>query len=118
MAVTAATEPAAVAETFAAGFSCAHRRAVVLRFGCIVGDDPMTQWRFACAHAGHPVGMGDPAGWMHVVHARDVGTAVCARSRHRPGSTTWVPSRFVGRCSRRLSRGRGAAPGRPGWPSR
>lgn len=81
--VTRATEPAAEAETQATAFACAHRVAVVLRFGAIVGDDPMTRWRLARARAGQAVGLGDPTGWAHVVHPTDVGSAVVA-ALHAP----------------------------------
>lgn len=76
--VTRATEPAAVAETNALAFKCASRDTVVLRFGSIMGDDPLTRWRFARARSGQPVGIGDPHGWAHVVHPDDVGSAVVA----------------------------------------
>jgi nucleoside-diphosphate-sugar epimerase len=82
--VTRATEPTAVAETNAAAFACAHRVSVVLRFGSIVGDDPLTCWRLSRARAGQALGIGDPAGWTHVVHPSDVGTAVVA-ALHAPG---------------------------------
>jgi len=82
--VTRATEPAAEAETHASAFACAHRVAVVLRFGTIVGDDPLTRWRLSRARAGHAIGIGDPAGWTHVVHPSDVGSAVVA-ALHAPG---------------------------------
>ncbi|MDQ4084508.1 MAG: NAD(P)-dependent oxidoreductase [Actinomycetota bacterium] len=81
--VTRATEPAAVAETNAAEFACAHRTAVVLRFGTIVGDDPLTRWRLARGRAGQAFGVGDPEGWVHLVHPTDVGTAVVA-ALHAP----------------------------------
>jgi nucleoside-diphosphate-sugar epimerase len=82
--VTRATEPAAVAETNAAAFSCAHRVAVVLRFGHIIGDDPMTRRRLARARAGQAFGIGDPQGWTHLLHPEDVGTAIVA-ALHAPG---------------------------------
>ncbi|HET7327918.1 MAG TPA: NAD(P)-dependent oxidoreductase [Nocardioidaceae bacterium] len=78
MTVTRATEPAAVAETNALAFKRASRDTVVLRFGSIMGDDPLTRWRFARARSGQPVGIGDPRGWAHVVHPDDVGSAVVA----------------------------------------
>jgi nucleoside-diphosphate-sugar epimerase len=81
--VTRATEPAAEAETNAAAFACAHRVAVVLRFGNIVGDDPLTRWRLSRARSGQAFGIGDPAGWTHLVHPVDVGTAVVA-ALHAP----------------------------------
>ncbi len=76
--VTRATEPAAEAETNAAAFACAHRVAVVLRFGSIVGDDPLTRWRLTRARSRQSFGVGDPSGWAHLVHPSDVGTAVVA----------------------------------------
>jgi nucleoside-diphosphate-sugar epimerase len=82
--VTRATEPAAEAETSAAAFACAHRVAVVLRFGNIVGDDPLTRWRLARARCGQSFGIGDPSCWTHLVHPHDVGTAVVA-ALHAPG---------------------------------
>jgi len=81
--VTRATEPAAEAETNAAAFACAHRVAVVLRFGNIVGDDPLTRWRLTRARSGQAFGVGDPSGWAHLVHPHDVGTAVVA-ALHAP----------------------------------
>lgn len=74
--VTRATEPAAVAETNAMAFAGPGRDAVVLRLGGIMGDDPLTRWRFARARSGQPVGIGDPLGWAHVIHQDDIGTAV------------------------------------------
>jgi nucleoside-diphosphate-sugar epimerase len=74
--VTRATEPAAVAETNAMSFAAPGRDAVVLRLGSIMGDDPLTRWRFARARSGQPVGIGDPFGWTHVTHRDDVGAAV------------------------------------------
>jgi len=84
--VTRATEPAAVAETNALSFKAACRDTVVLRFGSIMGDEPLTRWRFARARSGQPVGLGDPNGWAHVLHADDVGTAVVA-ALTAPGGT-------------------------------
>lgn len=81
--VTRATEPSAEAETNAAGFGCAHRVAVVLRFGSIVGNDPMTRWRLSRARSGQVIGIGEPAGWTHLVHPVDVGAAVVA-ALHAP----------------------------------
>lgn len=76
--VTRATEPAAEAETNAAAFACAHRVAVVLRFGSIVRDDPLTRWRLS-----HGSGPGDSSAWTHVVHPDDVGSAVVS-ALHAP----------------------------------
>ncbi len=78
LSVTRAVEPAAIAETNAAEFARDQRRPVILRFGNLVGDDPMTRWRLAQARAGRPVGVGEPSGWAHVVHPDDAGAAVAA----------------------------------------
>lgn len=78
LAVTGAVEPAAVAESNAAGFESPAHAPVTLRFGQIVGDDAMTRWRLAQARSGRPIGLGDPDGWAHVVHAEDAGRAVAA----------------------------------------
>jgi nucleoside-diphosphate-sugar epimerase len=78
LSVTGAVEPSAVAESNAADFESPSHAAVVLRFGSLVGDDPATRWRLAQARAGRPVGVGDPHGWMHVVHPDDAGRAVAA----------------------------------------
>jgi nucleoside-diphosphate-sugar epimerase len=96
--VTRATEPAAQAETNAAAFACAHRVAVVLRFGNIVGDDPFTRWRLARARSGRAFGMGDPAGWAHLVHPHDVGTAVVA-ALHAPSGVYNVGAEPVRRAA-------------------
>lgn len=76
--ITAATEPASVAESQMQDFQCCSRVSVVLRFGNIVGDDPMTRWRLRGARQGRPIGMGRPDGWAHVIHTDDLGPAVVA----------------------------------------
>ncbi|MDD9349207.1 MULTISPECIES: NAD(P)-dependent oxidoreductase [unclassified Mumia] len=78
IAVSCAAEPVVLAETHADQFASAHRAAVVLRFGTIVGDDAVTRWRLARARAGQAVGMGRPQSWTHVVHPDDIGGAVLA----------------------------------------
>ncbi|MGH3499260.1 MAG: NAD-dependent epimerase/dehydratase family protein [Nocardioidaceae bacterium] len=78
VAVNRATEPVVLAETHATAFTSAARTGVVLRFGTIVGDDGLTRWRLDRARHGHPIGLGDPDGWIHVVHSDDVGSAVLA----------------------------------------
>ena len=65
LAVTRAVEPAAIAETNAAEFAPDHRDPVILRFGNLIGDDPMTRWRLAQARSGRPVGLGAPHDWAH-----------------------------------------------------
>ena len=76
--VNRAAEPMALAETHAQNFVGSGRESVVLRLGGIVGDDDYTRWRLARARSGQPIGVGPPDGWMHVVHAEDVGSAVLA----------------------------------------
>ncbi len=76
--ITRATEPASVAEAQVQDYTCGSRTGVVLRFGLIVGDDPMTRWQLRAALRGHVLGPGDPDGWVHPVHTDDLGTAVVA----------------------------------------
>jgi nucleoside-diphosphate-sugar epimerase len=76
--VTSAVEPSAVAEANAAGFESASHTYVILRFGQLVGDDKMTRWRLTQARLGRAVGLGEPHGWVHVVHPDDAGIAVAA----------------------------------------
>ncbi|MGH3423499.1 MAG: NAD-dependent epimerase/dehydratase family protein [Nocardioidaceae bacterium] len=78
VAVTRAAEPVVLAETHTQKFACKSRYGVVLRLGNIIGDDSLTRWRLARAGSGHPVGMGRPESWTHVVHPDDVGSAVLA----------------------------------------
>lgn len=83
--ITAATEPAAVAETHAQGFARAARAGVVLRFGYVVGDSPSTRRLLRAVARGRPIGIGDPEAWTHVVHTDDVGEAVVAALRAPSG---------------------------------
>ena len=83
--VTRAVEPAAVAETATTDFADRWGQPVILRFGNLMGDDPMTRWRLGRARAGRPVGLGDPQGWAHVVHLDDAGRAVAAALTARGG---------------------------------
>jgi len=78
LAVTRAIEPAAVAESNAGQFDCKSRESIVLRFGNFIGDDAMTRWRLALARSGRPIGIGNPEGWVHLVHPLDAGSAVTA----------------------------------------
>jgi nucleoside-diphosphate-sugar epimerase len=78
LSVTRAVEPAAIAEANSAKFARDNRKPVILRFGTLVGDDPMTRWRLAQARSGRPVGLGAPSAWAHVVHPDDAGAAVAA----------------------------------------
>lgn len=74
--ITRVTEPASVGESHVQDYACGSRQGVVLRFGTIVGDDDLTRWMLRAARHGRPVGIGDPAGWAHVVHTDDLGPAV------------------------------------------
>lgn len=74
--VTRATEPVVVAEENVRALDAAGGTSVSLRFGLITGDDPNTAWLFRRAAAGRSIGLGDEAGWMHVIHPDDVGSAV------------------------------------------
>ena len=78
LAITPATEPAAVAESHVQAYQCGSRHAVVLRFGTILGADPSTRWLLRAAGRGRPVGIGSPDGWVHLVHTDDLGGAVLA----------------------------------------
>jgi nucleoside-diphosphate-sugar epimerase len=79
--ITCATEPVSVGELhvqdFAAG-AVGGRTGVVLRFGVVVGDDASTRATVRAARHGHPVGLGAPDGWAHVIHTDDLGPAVLA----------------------------------------
>lgn len=76
--ITPAVDPTAVAEAHVQGFTCDSRAGVVLRFGQVMGDDPITRyWLRAAAH-GRPVGIGRPEAWTHLIHTDDIGSAVVA----------------------------------------
>ncbi|MDP3969135.1 MAG: NAD-dependent epimerase/dehydratase family protein [Nocardioides sp.] len=87
--ITAATEPATVAEAHAQGFGAAcrggERSAVILRFGQVLGDDLASLCMVRSARRGRPVGFGRPEGWAHVVHTDDLGGAVLAALRAPAG---------------------------------
>jgi nucleoside-diphosphate-sugar epimerase len=76
--ITSATEPASVGESHVQEYSCGSRVGVVLRFGTIVGDDPLTRLRLRAVARGQAIGVGDPDGWVHLVHTDDLGPAVLA----------------------------------------
>ena len=78
LSITRATEPASVGEAHVQEFANGARTGVVLRFGGIVGDDPMTRFQLKAVRHGRPIGLGRPDGWMHVVHTDDLGSAVLA----------------------------------------
>jgi nucleoside-diphosphate-sugar epimerase len=76
--VSRAGEPVVLAETNALEFADAAHDAVVLRFGQIIGDDPLTRWQLGRARSGQAIGLGEPTGWAHVVHLDDIGGSVLA----------------------------------------
>ncbi len=80
--ITSTTEPLCVAEShvqeFAAPAAGGGRVGVVLRLGSIVGDNEATRARVRAARHGHPVAMGSPDGYSHVIHTDDLGSAVVA----------------------------------------
>jgi nucleoside-diphosphate-sugar epimerase len=76
--ITSATEPASVGESHVQEYTCDSRVGVVLRFGTIIGDDPLTRLQLRAAQRGVPIGVGSPDGWAHLVHTDDLGPAVLA----------------------------------------
>lgn len=80
--ITPTTEPVAVGEShiqeYASGHPSAGRAGVLLRFGCILGNDPLTKFWLRAAATGRPVGLGAARAWTHLVHTDDLGTAVLA----------------------------------------
>lgn len=76
--ITRATEPLAVAETHVQGYTCGSRAGVILRFGWLVGDEPLTRRQLRGATRGRPVGLGAPERWIHLLHTDDIGSAVVA----------------------------------------
>ncbi len=81
--ITPMTEPVAVGESLVQDYTCGSRAGVVLRFGCIVGDDDQTRYRLRATARGRSIGLGHPADWAHVVHTDDLGGAVLA-ALHAP----------------------------------
>jgi nucleoside-diphosphate-sugar epimerase len=76
--ITRATEPASVGESHVQDYACGSRAGVVLRFGTIIGNDPLTRFQVRSLRRGQPIGLGAPEGWAHVVHSDDLGPAVLA----------------------------------------
>ncbi|WP_209717202.1 NAD(P)-dependent oxidoreductase [Marmoricola sp. OAE513] len=81
--ITPTTEPVAVGESHVQEYAGGFRAGVLLRFGCILGDDPLTKFWLRAAANGRPVGIGSPHAWTHLVHTDDLGTAVLA-ALHAP----------------------------------
>ena len=107
--ITRATEPASVGELHVQDYTCGSRAGVVLRFGTIVGDDPLTRFQLRAVQHGHAIGLGSPEGWAHVVHTDDLGTAVLA-ALHVPSGVYNVGAEPVRRVQ--LVAGYSAAAGR------
>lgn len=80
--ITPSTEPVAVGEShiqeYAGAHPSANRAGVLLRFGFILGDDPLTKFWLKAAATGRPVGIGSAKAWTHLVHTDDLGPAVLA----------------------------------------
>ena len=76
--ITRATEPASVGESHVQEYACGSRTGVVLRFGTIVGDDPLTRFQIRSLRHGQAIGLGAPDGWAHLVHTDDLAPAVVA----------------------------------------
>lgn len=77
--VTSATEGTTEGEHAVQRFAATPCSAgVVLRLGLVLGDSPLARWSVRAARRRRPVGLGDPDGFMHVVHSDDVGPAVDA----------------------------------------
>lgn len=74
--VTAATEPASVGEAVVQEFGSPCRTGVVLRMGLVLGDSKLTRWSLRAAAHGRPVGVGEPEGFVHVIHSDDVSAAL------------------------------------------
>ncbi len=78
--ITRATEPASVGESRVQDYECGSRVGVVLRFGTIIGDDPLTRFALRSARVGPALGLGDPDSWCHVVHTDDLGAGGAGRA--------------------------------------
>lgn len=76
--ITPATEPVAVGESHVQEYAGGFRAGVLLRFGTVVGDDPLTRFWLKAAANGRPVGIGRPEQWSHLIHTDDLGPAVLA----------------------------------------
>lgn len=76
--VTTVTEPLTVAEYHARRVERTGGVAVCLRYGLIAGDDPNSRFLVRRARRRGAIGLGDPDGWMHVIHPHDVGTSAVA----------------------------------------
>jgi nucleoside-diphosphate-sugar epimerase len=62
----------------AMGFADQYRFAVVLRFGALYGDDPVTRWQLERAGRGRAAVLGDPDGFVSPLATEDAANAVLA----------------------------------------
>lgn len=112
--ITAATEPASMAESVAQSFAAdvpgGQRTAVILRWGRILGEDPQTRWMLGETRRRRAFTVGHPEAWTPVVHTDDLGGAVLA-ALEAPGGTYNVNAEPVRRSE--LLAGLGEALGRP-----
>lgn len=112
--ITAATEPASIAESVAQAFAAdcagAQRTAVILRLGQVLGEDPQTRWMLGEARRRRAFTVGSPQAWTPVLHTDDLPGALLA-ALDAPGGTYNVGAAPVRRGE--LLAGFGAAVGRP-----
>jgi nucleoside-diphosphate-sugar epimerase len=75
--VTSATEPASEGELAVQEFAAeACHTGVILRMGQLVGDCRHTQDSLRKAARGKAVAVGEPEGYVHLIHSDDVGPAI------------------------------------------
>jgi nucleoside-diphosphate-sugar epimerase len=75
--VTSATEPASEGELAVQEFAAEPRNVgVILRMGQLVGDCHHTQDSLRKAARGKAVAVGEPEGYVHLIHSDDVGPAL------------------------------------------
>ncbi len=75
--VTTATEPASEGELAVQEFAAeACNTGVILRMGQLVGDCTHTQDSLRKAARGKAVAVGEPEGYVHLIHSDDVGPAI------------------------------------------
>jgi nucleoside-diphosphate-sugar epimerase len=78
LAPTAVTGSSLTAADQAMAFADQYRFAVVLRFGAVYGDDPITKWQLDRVSRGRPVVPGGPAGYISLLSVQDAAGAVLA----------------------------------------
>lgn len=79
--LTRDSEALVVAETDVERFGTRGGDGVILRFGDLIGAEPMSRWLLRRARAGQPTLFGRPDAWSHVLHMADAGLAVDAALR-------------------------------------